>query len=44
MYRHDSGVRIMNCLECGKSSQLFKTAYGEICGNCINKIEREVNC
>lgn len=33
----------MNCLECNKSLQLFKTAYGELCGNCINKIEREVN-
>jgi hypothetical protein len=33
----------MNCLECNKSLQLFKTAYGELCGNCIGKIEREVN-
>ena len=41
--RHFGGVWVMNCLECGKSSQLFKTAYGELCGNCINKIEREVN-
>ncbi len=32
-----------NCGECRNSSNLFSTAYGVLCGECINKIEREVN-
>ena len=38
-----SGVRAMRCDKCGLVVRLFNTAYGELCGNCINKIEREVN-
>jgi len=42
-----SGVRIMskfgNCGKCRNSANLFSTAYGVLCGECINKIEREVN-
>ena len=33
----------MRCDKCGLVVKLFNTAYGELCGNCINKIEREVN-
>lgn len=33
----------MRCDKCGLVVRLFNTAYGELCGNCINKIEREVN-
>ncbi len=42
-----SGVRAMskfgNCGKCRNSANLFSTAYGVLCGECINKIEREVN-
>jgi hypothetical protein len=42
-----SGVRSMskfgNCGKCRNSANLFSTAYGVLCGECINKIEREVN-
>ena len=46
--RHFGGVRIMRekCSECSEyrnSLSLFGTAYGVICADCINKIEREVN-
>ncbi len=41
------GVRAMskfgNCGKCRNSANLFSTAYGVLCGECINKIEREVN-
>jgi hypothetical protein len=42
------GVWVMRekCSKCGEyrnSLSLFGTAYGVICVNCINKIEREAN-